>query len=72
MNSMIRSISPYGSETLSVQLEEVDSVLEDVLPASDADWSNEQQFEGSHDAHSTSAADKHAFLHSQHGFEDVF
>lgn len=68
VEGVMRSIVPYGSGVSSGELEGVDDVLEDVLPLSDSELDNEQQYETS--VHAKSAAEKHAFLHPQHGLED--
>jgi len=53
---------PYGSGVPKVSLDS--DVLEDALPTSDS-----EQFEIHH---VNDAAEKHVYLHSQHGMEDVF
>lgn len=70
VDNVLRSILPYGSGVPAGQVADVDDVMENILPVNDSDVGIEEQFETSH--HVSSAAEKHAFLHSQHGLEDVF
>ncbi|DBA88302.1 TPA: hypothetical protein ACH3X1_016539 [Trebouxia sp. C0004] len=62
VDSVLKTLLPYGSGVTKVSLD--DDVLEDTLPTSDS-----EQFEIHH---VNDAAEKHAYLHSQHGLEDVF
>lgn len=62
VDSVLKTLLPYGSGVPKVSLDS--GVLEDALPTSDS-----EQFEIHH---VNDAAEKHAYLHSQHGMEDVF
>ncbi|KAA6428897.1 MAG: hypothetical protein FRX49_01007 [Trebouxia sp. A1-2] len=62
VDSVLKALLPYGSGVPKVSHD--NDVLEDALPISDT-----EQFEVHH---VNEAAEKHAYLHSQHGMDDVF
>jgi hypothetical protein len=62
VDSVLKALLPLGSGVPKVSPD--DDVLEDALPTSDS-----EHFEIHH---VNDAAGKHAYLHSQHGMEDVF
>ncbi len=64
VDSVLKALLPYGSGVAKVSLD--NDVLEDALPT----WSSDSEHFEIH--HVNDAAEKHAYLHSQHGMEDVF
>ncbi len=62
VDSVLKHLLPYGSGATGVNLD--NDVLEDALPTSDSEHLELH--------HWNDAAEKHAYLHSQHGMEDVF
>ena len=67
----MKTILPYGSGVPASAIEEADNdMAEDTLRASDSQLSVGKQWETSKVGNQ--AAEKHAFLHSHAGLEDVF
>ena len=72
-DKMIRSILPYSSGISALEDEDNRSKqsLDDMMiPEDDTSVHSAQHFESSHNRDPHTAAEKHAYLHSQHGMDD--
>ena len=68
---MLKSILPYGSGVPSLE-EDIKSeeTFDDMIPEHDSSSVQDRKFESGHDRDVHLAAEKHAYLHSQHGMDD--
>ena len=72
VDRMLKSILPQDSGVPEMKEEDKvsEQAFDDIMSDDNSSLRGEHNFESSHDHDGRLAAEKHAYLHSQHGLED--